>query len=132
VAWDAVGFAEPAQRATSEIPIVFVFVPDPVGLKIVVSLARPDGNITGLTHVATDIVAKRIEIFREMLPGLSRLALLVNPNDPGVMRRNIDEAQAAARYFDIPAQPVEVRTPRFRARICRHRSGARGWSRDWY
>jgi putative tryptophan/tyrosine transport system substrate-binding protein len=100
-----------AQRATSEIPIVFVVVPDPVGLGIVASLAHPGGNITGLTHVATDIVAKRIEIFRELVPGLSRLVLLVNPNDPVVMHRNIDEAQSAARHFNIVIQPVEVRTP---------------------
>ncbi len=100
-----------AQRATSTIPIVFTVVPDPVGLKLVASLAQPGGNITGLTHIATDIGAKRIEILKEAFPGLSRVGLLVNPNDPAVAQRNIDEAQTAASRLSFIVQPVEVRSP---------------------
>ena len=76
-----------AQRASKTLPIVFVAVPDPVGLNIVASLARPGGNTTGLTHIATDLTAKRIEIFKEMRPSLSRLALQVNRSDPTLARR---------------------------------------------
>jgi ABC-type uncharacterized transport system substrate-binding protein len=100
-----------AQRATSKIPIVFTVVPDPVRLKLVASLARPGGNITGLTHIATEIGAKRIEILKEAFPSLSRVALLVNPNDPIVMQINIDEGAIAAQRLNIVVQPVEVRSP---------------------
>jgi len=100
-----------AQRATNTIPIVFTVVPDPVGLGLVASLAHPGGHITGLTHIGTDIGAKRIEFLKEAFPNLSRAALLVNPTDPVVKQRNIDEAQSAARHLKIEIQPIEVRSP---------------------
>ena len=64
-----------------------------------------------MTNILADIGAKRIEILKEAVPSISRVALLVNPNDPAVMRRNIDDAQVAVRRLGIIVQPVEVRSP---------------------
>lgn len=69
-----------AKDSTSTIPIVFIFVPDPVGSKFVMSLGRPGGNATGLTHFAADLIGKRLEFLKETNPGLARVALLVNPD----------------------------------------------------
>jgi ABC-type uncharacterized transport system substrate-binding protein len=69
-----------ARDATKTIPIIFIFVPDPVGSKFVMSLARPGGNATGLTHFAADLIGKRLEFLRETSPGLAHVALLVNPD----------------------------------------------------
>ncbi|HMF24783.1 MAG TPA: ABC transporter substrate-binding protein [Pseudolabrys sp.] len=69
-----------AKDATRTIPIVFIFVPDPVGSKFVMSLARPGGNATGLTHFAADLIGKRLEFLKETSPGLARVGLLVNPD----------------------------------------------------
>jgi putative ABC transport system substrate-binding protein len=69
-----------AQRATKTIPIVFVVAGDPVRLKLVDSLAHPGGNITGPSTLMTDIVAKRLEVFREAVPSLSNVAVLVDSN----------------------------------------------------
>jgi putative ABC transport system substrate-binding protein len=98
------------QRATTTIPTVFIVVPDPVGMKLVNSLARPGGNITGLTHIAVELSAKRLAYFKEAFPSASRAALLVNANDPQGMRRYIDESQIAAGALGITIQPVEVRS----------------------
>ena len=71
------------KSATATIPIVFVAVADPVGIGLVQSLSRPGGNITGLaTSVPGDFLAKRIEILRELVPSASKIALLVNPDNP--------------------------------------------------
>jgi putative tryptophan/tyrosine transport system substrate-binding protein len=99
-----------AQRATTIIPTVFVVVPDPVGTKLVSSLARPGGNITGLTHIAVELSAKRLALFKEAFPVASRAALLVNANDPQGMRRYIDESQAAAGALGVTLRPIEVRS----------------------
>lgn len=69
-----------ARDATASIPIVFIFVPDPVGSKFADSLARPGRNMTGLSHFGVDIVLKRLQFLSDLVPGLSRVALLVNPN----------------------------------------------------
>ena len=100
-----------AQRATTTIPIVFVAVPDPVGSKLVASLARPVGNITGLSNFAADLTAKRVEFLKTIVPDLSRVALLVNPNDKGIARLYIEEAQTAADKLSVTLHPVEIRTP---------------------
>src|SRR5262245_52308496 len=67
-----------AKQATSTIPIVFATAGDPVGSGIVTSLARPGGNVTGLSSQATDIASKRLELMREIVPGLHRLAVLAD------------------------------------------------------
>ena len=100
-----------AQRATSTIPIIFVAVPDPVGAKLVASLARPGGNITGLSNFATDLTAKRVEFLKEIVSSVSRVALLVNPNDKATSQLYIEEAQTAAHKLDITLYPIEVRSP---------------------
>ena len=100
-----------AQRATSAIPIVFVYVSDPVGSKLVASLAHPGGNITGLSNFADDLTAKRVEYLKTMVPDVSRVALLVNPDDKEGARRNIEESRAAADKLKLVVQPFEIRTP---------------------
>ena len=71
------------KSATATIPIVFVFVADPVGIGLVQTLSRPGGNITGLaTMVPEDFIGKHVEILRELVPGASKIALLVNPDNP--------------------------------------------------
>jgi putative ABC transport system substrate-binding protein len=97
-----------AQRATTAIPIVFVVVPDPVGIKLVDSLARPGGNITGLTNISSDLSAKRLEFFKEAFPSITRVALLVNANDQRNMKRYIDETKAAAARLGMEFQPAEA------------------------
>ena len=71
-----------AKQATSTIPIVLAAVGDPVAAGIVDSLARPEGNVTGLTFFFVEICAKRVELIKEAIPGLSRIAVLINPANP--------------------------------------------------
>lgn len=99
-----------AQRATSTIPIVFILVPDPVRSKLVESLSRPGGNVTGLTQIGFELNGKRLEILKHAT-GLSRLALLVNASDPAMARLNIEEFQTSARALQINLDVFEVRKP---------------------
>jgi putative tryptophan/tyrosine transport system substrate-binding protein len=99
-----------AQRATATIPIVFILVPEPVRSKLVDSFARPGGNITGLTQIAVELSAKRLELLKEAFPRMVRVALLVNANDQQAMRRVIDETKIAATALGLDVQPVEVRS----------------------
>ena len=100
-----------AQRATGAIPIVFVVVPDPIKSGLIDSFARPGKNITGLTNVAVDLAAKRLEIFKEIIPGMSKLGLLVNATDPQVARGFVEETEAAGRKMGMSVRPVEIRVP---------------------
>src|SRR4029453_7926912 len=74
-----------AKQATSVIPIVFAAAGDPLGTGLVASLARPGGNVTGLSIQQTDVAAKRLELLREFVPGLRRLAILANVDGPAVL-----------------------------------------------
>jgi ABC-type uncharacterized transport system substrate-binding protein len=85
-----------AKKATSVIPIVFPVAGDPVGTGMVASLARPGANITGLSNLAADLAAKRLEILRDVFPGLARLAIMANVGYPGAVLE-IGEVQAASR-----------------------------------
>jgi putative ABC transport system substrate-binding protein len=100
-----------AQRATKTIPIVFVLVPDPVATKLVDSLGRPGGNITGLSQLALDLLPKRLELLKEIVSPLIRIALLLNPSDPVTASRSIDQARAAAARLDMSIQPIEAGKP---------------------
>jgi putative ABC transport system substrate-binding protein len=102
--------ANVAQKATTTIPIVMINVTDPVGSGLVTSLARPGGNITGLSNVASDISAKHLEILVSIVPKLARVALLVNPANPTglAMLQNI---QAAAPKLGVKILPLEARNP---------------------
>jgi putative ABC transport system substrate-binding protein len=97
-----------AKQATSVIPIVFALAQDPVGNGLVASLARPRGNVTGLSVQQTDLAGKRIELLREVDPGLRRLGILANANDPGA-KLETGEVQAAARTLGIETAVFGVR-----------------------
>jgi putative ABC transport system substrate-binding protein len=98
-----------AQQATSVIPIMFVAASDPIGTRLVASLARPGGNVTGLSQQATDTAGKRIEQLREILPSLRRLAIPVNAGNPAVTLE-ITEAEAAARTLGLETITAEILT----------------------
>ena len=95
--------------ATSDIPIVFVFVPDPIGMKLVKSFARPGGNVTGFVNFGRDLVGKRLQSLKEIVPGLSRVALLVNSDQPAA-RVYIEETGGVATELAISVQVFDVRT----------------------
>jgi ABC-type uncharacterized transport system substrate-binding protein len=97
-----------AQRVTSSIPIVFSTAGDPVGSGLVASLARPGGNVTGLSNLRADLASKRLEILREVLPGLRRLATMVNAGYSGGATEAAD-LQAAARKLGVELVPLPVR-----------------------
>jgi putative ABC transport system substrate-binding protein len=102
------GSAVPAaKRATSAIPIVFAVAIDPVASGFVDSLARPGGNVTGLSLQSSDIAAKRIEILREAIPGLNRLAVLANANYPGAVRESA-AVQEIGRTLGLAVSALDV------------------------
>jgi len=102
-----------AKRATTTIPIVMTFVADPVGSGLVASLARPGGNITGLTTLARGLVAKRLELLKAVVPGSTRMAVLWQPGALGerAMRDMVEETQVAGRTLGLQLQFVEARRP---------------------
>ena len=99
-----------AQRATSTIPVVTAAVNDPVGSGFAASLARPGGNITGLSVITTDVSPKHIELLKTMIPRLSRVAILVNPGN-SFHPTNLKSIQAAAQQVGIKVLPVDARAP---------------------
>ena len=97
-----------AKQATSVIPIVFATAGDPVGTGLVASLARPGNNLTGLSNLSADLPGKRLELLREIVPGLRRLAIMANVSNPiGVVEMR--EVQAAARTLGLEVTPLEIR-----------------------
>jgi len=95
--------------ATKTIPIVFMFVPDPVGLKLVKSLAHPGGNVTGLSNFGLDIAGKRVELLKEIVPGLSRLAMLVNSTQPSHLMY-VEVTKAAASRLGVTVDAFDARS----------------------
>ena len=102
------GFA--AKQATSTIPIVSAILPDPVGSGLVASLARPGGNLTGLSIQLTDLVGKRLELLREVVPGLRRLAFLLDAGYPAMVLE-MSELQAITGKLGIDIAKLEIRRP---------------------
>ena len=100
----------PAKDAAGQIPVVFVGTLDPVGTGLVASLARPGSNITGLTSISGDIIAKRLQMIRELLPNLSRIAILVRETSP-TTAQYVQESQTAARNLGIELQIENERNP---------------------
>src|SRR5262245_52997643 len=101
------GAAYAAKQVTSVIPIVFAVANDPVGSGLVAGLARPGGNVTGLSAQAPDLAAKRLELLREVVPNLRRLAILVNIGNPS-MALEIGEVQATARKLGLEVATLEI------------------------
>ena len=96
------------KQVASQIPMVFAVSGDPVGVGLVASLARPGGNITGLSNQSTDAVGKRLQLLREIVPGLHRLAILANPSGRQAMVE-VSEVEAAVRTLGVDVATSEMR-----------------------
>jgi putative ABC transport system substrate-binding protein len=94
----------------SSVPIVFPLASDPVRDGIVKSLARPGVNLTGLSSFSRDLLGKRLELLKETIPKLSRIGVLIDPNDPG-HRASIKEIEAESRAVRVTVQALEARVP---------------------
>jgi len=99
-----------AKKATSKIPIIMAVVVDPVATGLVASLARPGGNITGLSIMTPDLVGKQLEMLREIAPKASRVAVLWNPANQGNPVQ-LRASELAARKLSVRLQPLEARSP---------------------
>ncbi|HEY7204436.1 MAG TPA: ABC transporter substrate-binding protein [Methylomirabilota bacterium] len=99
-----------ARQASPTIPIVMVGVGDPIGNGLVASLARPGGNVTGTSFLTSTMVGKQLEILAQIVPPARRLAVLVNPTNPG-MGLLLEQATAAGRGLGVQLQRVEARSP---------------------
>ena len=102
--------ALPARNASSTVPVVFIAALDPVDVGLVVNLARPGGHVTGLTTSFSDLNGKRLELLKEMIPTLSRAALLSRPANPS-HADYVQQTQAAARALQIELQLTTANTP---------------------
>jgi putative tryptophan/tyrosine transport system substrate-binding protein len=102
--------SQDAQQATRTIPIVMSVTIDPLGTGLVASLARPGGNVTGLSLMASEVVGKQLELLKEVVPKVSRVALLWNPANPGSAPQ-LREAEASARVLGVRLQTLEARVP---------------------
>jgi putative ABC transport system substrate-binding protein len=94
-----------AKAATATIPIVMVAIADPVGVGLIHSLARPGGNMTGITNIIAELAGKRLELLKELVPTASRIAVLVNPDNPNATPQ-MRSAEAAARSVGLELHPV--------------------------
>jgi putative tryptophan/tyrosine transport system substrate-binding protein len=99
-----------AKQATSTIPIVMASPADPIGSGLVASLARPGGNVTGVSLMAPDLGAKRLQMLKEVSPGISRVAVLWNAGNPSA-ERGFRELKGAAQALRIGVHSIEVRSP---------------------
>jgi putative tryptophan/tyrosine transport system substrate-binding protein len=119
--------AQAAQRATKAIPIIFTGPADPVAAGLVASLARPGGNITGPTLISDQLMGKGLELLREVVPNVTRVAVLWNPTNPGNTHQ-LRGAEAAAAASGVRLLPVEARAPaeidRAFVAMARERAGA--------
>jgi putative tryptophan/tyrosine transport system substrate-binding protein len=98
------------KQATASIPIVFAIAVDPIGIGLVANLTRPDGNVTGLSMQQNESTSKRLELLREIVPGLHRLAIMFDGGYPASVGEN-GEVQVMARSLGLEAAPHELRRP---------------------
>jgi len=103
--------AAAARDATSSIPIVFLGVSDPVRAGFVESLGRPGRNMTGVSNVSGDLNAKRLELLKQMVPGLTRVAALINPTNPYNTLGDIERVQRPAKELGLLALPIYATSP---------------------
>jgi ABC-type uncharacterized transport system substrate-binding protein len=96
------------KKATKTTPIVFMFVPDPIGADLVESTARPGGNVTGLSNFSVQLSAKRLQYLKEIVPTITRVGLLINPN-VNISSLYVKEATAAGNKLGVDTQTFEVR-----------------------
>src|SRR5262249_43239299 len=101
-----------ARGATSTIPIVFGVSNDPVKLGLVASLARPGGNLTGVNFLNTELTAKRLNLLHDMVPGATRIAVLVNPANLGNTQTTLQDVEAAARAMGLQTRIFNAATSR--------------------
>jgi ABC-type uncharacterized transport system substrate-binding protein len=99
-----------AKAATTAIPIVFGVNEDPVRLGLVPSLAQPGGNVTGINWVSGELVAKRLELLRELVPAAARVAVLANPDDAAATQTTLRDVEAAARAMGLQIQILNAST----------------------
>jgi putative ABC transport system substrate-binding protein len=97
-----------AKNATATIPVLFVAVEDPVKVGLVTSLARPDGNLTGVNILATELVAKRLALLRELLPAAAHVAVLVDPTNKTIAEPTLQEVESAARAMALQIQVLNA------------------------
>jgi len=102
------GTAPYAALATDTIPIVFVLVSVPAGSKLVAGIAAPGGNITGLSSFSSELTQKRLQLFKDVIPGLSRVAMLANPNEPNSRLISDDAANAAISHLGLVIEKFDV------------------------
>ena len=101
-----------AKAATTTIPIVFIVSNDPVRLGLVASIARPDGNLTGINFFTGELAAKRLELLHELVPTATRLAVLIDPANPDYAETTVRDIGAAARAIGLQVQVVNASTVR--------------------
>jgi putative ABC transport system substrate-binding protein len=106
----SIAAASAAKAATTTIPVVFVAAEDPVRVGLVASLAQPGGNLTGINFLSAELVAKRLELLRELVPGTARLAVLVNPVNAINTETTLRDVQAAARAIGLQIQVLNAST----------------------
>jgi len=110
VAGGGSGLARAVKGTTKTIPIVMTGGSDPVGAGLVASLARPGGNITGMTAISAELAGKRLELLKETLPRLTRVGVLWNPTDQG-SAQGLKEIEIAAPTLGLEVQSLQVRSP---------------------
>ena len=99
-----------AQAATASIPITFLVADDPVRLGLAASLSRPGSNMTGINVFNAEVAAKRLELLRDLVPGVARIAVLVNPADAAMMETQLRDVDTAARVMGLHIQTLDTNT----------------------
>jgi putative ABC transport system substrate-binding protein len=99
-----------AAKATTTVSIVFMVPEDPIRLGLVTSLARPGGNLTGINFFAAELAAKRLELLRELVPGATRVAVLLNPTEATIAAANLRDVETAARAMGLQIHVLNART----------------------